>query len=332
VDRVRVGARSSARTPVAAPPRTATISIVIPTQRRPAGLARAARSALRQAGVDLAALELVIADNDQVPSARSTAELLADEAPFPVIYVYEPFSGVANARNAALCAATGVFIAFLDDDQEASAGWLAALLDVQARFRADVVFGPVQARVPDDIVEHRAYFARFFSHLGPEEAGLKVGHTACGNSLVRRAALPDQHRPFSERRNQTGGEDDLLFGDMRAAGARLAWAPLAGIFEHPQSERFCLRYTLARAFAYGHGPTVQCAVSTPPDWLGVIRWMAIGAGQALAFGVLAAGKWLVRAEDRAWTLDRAARGLGKALWWVNIQFYGLTASGGEAAL
>ncbi|HXQ12733.1 MAG TPA: glycosyltransferase [Caulobacteraceae bacterium] len=310
------------------PPRTATISIVIPTQRRTPGLARAARSVLRQTGVDHVARELVIADNDQVPSARPTAELLAAEAAFPVIYVHEPRSGVANARNAALGAARGALVAFLDDDQEAPAGWLAALLDVQARFDADAVFGPVQARVPAGVVEHRVYFEHFFSHLGPAEAGLKVGHTACGNSLVRRAALPDRHRPFSELRNQTGGEDDLLYGGMRAAGARFAWSPAACLFEDPLPERLSLNYTIARAFAYGHGPTVHCASSSPPDWLGVARWMAIGLTQALAFGLVAAGKWLVRAEDRALALDRAARGLGKVLWWgpFHIQFYGRTAS------
>src|SRR5580704_9589955 len=198
---------------MATSPKTETISIVIPTQRRPQSLARAARSALRQKGVDHAALQLVIADNDQVPSARSTAELLAAEAPFPVLYVHEPRSGVASARNAALSVSTGAFVAFLDDDQEAPDGWLAALLDVQARFAADAVFGPVHASIPAEIVEHRAYFERFFSHAGPEEAGLNVGHTACGSSMVRCAALPDPHRPFSERRNQTGGEDDLLFGE-----------------------------------------------------------------------------------------------------------------------
>jgi succinoglycan biosynthesis protein ExoM len=328
MNRVSVRERSGAETPAAlsgrSKPPPLTISIVIPTQRRPLGLARAARSGLSQTGVDHAALELVIADNDQVPSARPMAERLAAEARFPVIYVHEPRSGVANARNAALGAASSAFIAFLDDDQEAPAGWLAALVDTQVRFGADVVFGPVQARVPVDVVEHRAYFEHFFSHLGPEEEGLKVGHTACGNSLVRRAALPDAHRPFSELRNQTGGEDDLLYGGMRTAGARFAWSPAARIFEDPLPERLSLRYTIPRAFAYGHGPTVHSAASTPPDRLGVARWMAIGALQALAFGLAAAGKWLVRAKDRALALDRAARGLGKALWWepFNIQFYG----------
>ncbi len=278
--------------------------------------------------MNLGSLELVIADNDQIPSARPIAEQVAAEAPFPVRYVHEPRSGVANVRNAAVASATGALIAFLDDDQEAPAGWLGALLNAQAQFDADAVFGPVRARAPRDIAKHRAYFERFFSRTGSEEPGLQAGYHGCGNSLVRRAALPDPNRPFSERMNKIGGEDDVLFGRMQAAGARFAWAPAAFVFEDPVPERLNLAYTLSRAFAYGQGPTVHCAGSSPPDRLGVARWMAIGVLEAAVFGLMAAGGWLVLAENRAALLDRAARGLGKTLWWgpFQRQFYGLTAS------
>ena len=45
----------------------------------------------------------------------------------------------------------------------------------------------------------------------------------------------------------------------------------------------------------------------------------------LMFGALAAVKRLIRAPDYAFTLDRAARGLGKTLWWgpFKLKFYGL---------
>jgi succinoglycan biosynthesis protein ExoM len=306
----------------------ASISIVIPTQRRPGSLLRAARSALRQAGVDAGRLELVIADNDQIPSARAIAEQLAGEAAFPVIYVHEPRAGVANVRNAALGRASGDLIAFLDDDEEAPSGWLAALLDAQDRFEADVVFGPVRARAPASIVKHRAYLEQFFSRLGPSEAGLIVEPFGCGDSLVRRAALPDWNRPFSAIRNQTGGEDDLLFAGMKAKGARFAWAPDAYVFEDPAPERLNLRYTMLRAFCYGHGPTITCASASPPDRLGVARWMAIGLAQFGVYGLLTLFQWLTRSPDRAFSLDKAARGIGKTLWWgpFRISFYGLPAA------
>lgn len=304
------------------------VTVMIPTQRRLDGLAVAARSVLAQVGVDFAGLELVIVDNDQAPSAQATAAVLAGEAPFPVHYVHEPRPGVANARNAGMAKAAGALIAFLDDDEEAPTGWLAALLAAQARYDADVVFGPVKARAPIGVVAHRDYLERFFSREGPAEAGVIDHYFGCGDSLLRRAALPDPVAPFAVERNHIGGEDDMLFGQMRAAGARFAWEPAAFVWEDPVPDRLTLDYTIRRAFAYGQGPSSHCAAASPPDRVGVARWMAVGVVQAALFGGVAGLKWLTRAGDRAQWLDRAARGLGKTLWWgpFKIQFYGRTAS------
>lgn len=304
-----------------------TISIVIPTQRRPAGLAVALRSALAQTGVDPKALELIVADNDQQPSARLAVESAARNAPFPVRYIHVPEPGVANVRNGAMKAARGELIAFLDDDQEAPAGWLAALLAALERYDGDVVFGPVMARAPETVTVHRAYFERFFSREGPALAGPMPGYFGCGDSLLRRAALPDPDQPFSVERNSIGGEDDLLFGTMQAAGARFVWAPEAWVWEDPIPDRLTLRYTLVRAFVYGQGPSEHCYASTPRDWAGLVRWMVIGVGQAFVFGLVAAAKWAIRAPDRAQALDRALRGLGKTLWFgpFKINFYGRSA-------
>jgi len=285
------------------------------------------RSVLAQQAVDFAALEIVVVDNDQVPSARATIEALAAGAACPIHYVHEPRAGVANARNAGMAKASGALIAFLDDDEEAPEGWLSALLAAQVRYDADVVFGPVRARAPDSVAEHRDYLERFFSRLGPAQAGVIDHYYGCGDSLLRRVALPDPVSPFAAERNQIGGEDDMLFGQMQAAGATFAWEPAAWVWEDPVPDRLTLDYTLARAFAYGQGPSAHCAASSPPDPLGVARWMAIGVGQAAVFGAVAGFKWLTRSSDRADWLDKAARGLGKALWWgpFKIQFYGRTA-------
>ena len=304
------------------------VSLIIPTQRRLDGLATAARSTFAQAGVDPAILELVVVDNDEVPSAQAMTQTLAAQAPFPVVYVHEPEPGVANARNAAMAKAQGDFIAFLDDDEEAPAGWLAALLAAQAKYDADVVFGPVRGRAPASVVKYRAYLEWFFSRVGdgPRE-GVIDHYYGCGDSLLRRASLPDPKAPFSAIRNQIGGEDDLLFGGMQATGARFAWAPEAWVWEDPVPNRLTLRYTIARAFSYGQGPTSHCAARTPPDRLGIARWMVIGAGQASVYGLLAALQWLLRSPRFAFTLDRAVRGLGKTLWGgpFKIHFYGLRA-------
>jgi succinoglycan biosynthesis protein ExoM len=281
-----------------------------------------------QVGVDFAALELVVVDNDQAPSAQATVAELAGQAPFPVHYVHEPRPGVAHARNAGMAKASGELIAFLDDDEEApdrlaggAAGRPGAL-----RGRRGVRPGPGPRAGRRD--PHRDYLERFFSREGPAEAGVIDHYYGCGDSLLRRAALPDPLAPFAVERNHIGGEDDMLFGHMQANGARFAWEPAAWVWEDPVPDRLSLDYTIRRAFAYGQGPSAHCAAASPPDRVGVARWMAVGVVQSALFGLVAGFKWLTRAGDRADWLDRAARGLGKTLWWgpFKIHFYGRTAS------
>ena len=270
------------------------VSIIIPTRGRPASLARAMRSVFAQAHVEPSTIELVIVDNDAAEGARPTVEQLEIEAPFEVVYVCEPSPGVASARNTALAASRGALIAFLDDDEEASPGWLAALLSARARFKADAVFGAVRGFAPDQIRQHRPYLERFFSREGPAEAQLIEHPYGCGDSLIVRAALPSREAPFSLAQNLIGGEDDILFQEMKAAGARFAWAPDAWVWEHPDPSRLTLEYALRRAFSYGQGPTYACMHRSPPDRLGAARWMMVGAVQTVLFGLVAAGKWLVR--------------------------------------
>ncbi|HEY5412703.1 MAG TPA: glycosyltransferase family 2 protein, partial [Caulobacteraceae bacterium] len=211
------------------------VSIVIPTRGRPASLARAMRSVFAQADVAIG-IELVVVDNDSAAGAQPTVEALKAEARFPVVYVCEPAPGVASARNRALVASRAPLIAFLDDDEEASPGWLCALLAVHERFGADVVFGPVRGHAPEPVRAHRFYLERFFSREGPAEAQVLEHYYGCGDSLIRRAALPPREAPFSLAQNLIGGEDDILFQEMRAMGARFAWAPDAWVIEHPAAE------------------------------------------------------------------------------------------------
>jgi cellulose synthase/poly-beta-1,6-N-acetylglucosamine synthase-like glycosyltransferase len=272
-------------------------------------------------------VELVIVDNDPAGSALEAAEALAEKAAWPVRVVHMPEPGVANARNAGLAASNGALIAFLDDDEEAPATWLCELVGTMRFYDADAVFGPVRTRLPDHVTQHRDYYAEFFARSGPDESGHIDHYYGCGNSLIRRSALPSA-QPFDADRNMTGGEDDLLFAQMQAAGAAFAWSAEAWVHEDPLISRATLTYTLKRAFAYGQGPSAACASRQPANIPGILFWMAVGAAQAVVYGVAALCLWAVGAPRRARMLDKAARGLGKVFWGgpFKMGFYGSAAA------
>lgn len=306
-------------TPAASAARS--VSVIIPTFRRPQGLALAMNSVVVQAGLDDIVLSLIICDNSPEASARAQVAAFAAAAPIAVTYVHEPKTGVANARNSAVAAAHTAFIAFLDDDEEAPPTWLSALLGTQTQFDADVVFGPVSARLMDDSVRYPHYFEAFFSRKGPAASQAIDVYYGCGNSLIRRAVMPT-HKPFCTDHNDMGGEDDKLFYGLKARGARMAWSAEATVFEDVPPSRSTLHYTLRRAFAYGQGPSFSAALGHKP--LTCAAWMLQGVVQGLLFSVLGGAMYLMGNVESAYRLDKAARGFGKLMWFppFKIGFYG----------
>jgi hypothetical protein len=298
------------------------VAVIVPTLRRPESLERALVSLFAQAGVADRLEGVVVVDNDPAASARPTVERLRPDSPWPLVYVHAPRPGVATARNAGLAATAAPLIAFLDDDEAARPDWLAGLLKAQVQTGADVVFGPIEGRAPTARGWLRPYLERFFGRDGPERTGLIASPYGCGNSLmVRQTALPGT-APFDVGADQMGGEDDTLFAAVQARGGRFGWAADAWVEEFAPPHRATLRYALARAFAYGQGPSQTAAAAR--DWSGVARWMAIGAAQAAVWSVVALALTVGLSPRRAQAYDRAARGVGKVLWMKGFEphFYG----------
>ncbi len=298
------------------------VAVIVPTLRRPDSLERALRSVFAQTGAGERVSEVVVVDNDPSGSAAATVSRLTPESPWPLIYVHAPSPGVATARNAGLAATTAPLIAFLDDDEAAGPRWLAALLAAQAETGADAVFGPIAGRAAEAPDWLRPHLERFFGREGPERTMLVDQPWGCGNSLLVRATALPGPTPFDTRADQAGGEDDVLFAALARRGGRFGWAADAWVEEFAPAHRATLRYALARAFAYGQGPSQTAAAAK--NWPGVARWMMIGAAQAVVWGAASAALTLVASPARAAMYDRTARGVGKVLWMSGFEphFYG----------
>ncbi len=298
------------------------VAVIVPTLRRPESLERALRSLFAQTGVADRVLEIVVVDNDPVGSAAATVGALRSSSPWPLTCVHAPRPGVATARNAGLAATDAPLIAFLDDDEAASPGWLAALLKAREETGADAVFGPITGRVPDAAPWLKPWLERFFGREGPEQTGLIDQPFGCGNSLMVRATALPGPAPFDTGTDQAGGEDDALFAALAARGGRFGWAAEAWVEEFAPAHRATLTYALARAFAYGQGPSQTAAAAR--NWPGVARWMVIGAAQTAVFGAASAALTLMASPKRVEMYDRTARGVGKLFWMKGFEprFYG----------
>jgi glycosyltransferase involved in cell wall biosynthesis len=124
------------------------VSVVIPTRNRAAYLRGALESALGQVGVEL---EVVVADDgseDETPSL-----LAAIDDPRVRVIRFDPACGMAAARNEAIAAARGNWIAFLDDDDLWAPDKLRVQLETARRTGATWVYCGVYLVSPEgDVV------------------------------------------------------------------------------------------------------------------------------------------------------------------------------------
>jgi len=222
------------------------------TFRRPQ-LAETLRSLAKLSLPDGARVRVIVADNDETPSAQELARAVAEEAGLDLTYVHAPARNISVARNACLDAARAPFLAFIDDDEEASPLWLRALAQEQAAGNWDVVLGPVKALYEDAAPAWMRRCAFHDTNPVWVQGKIETGYSC--NVLLRRDAPAFAGLRFRADLGRSGGEDTAFFTAARRAGATIGFAQDALVTERVPKGRARLSWLLLRRFRSGqtHG-------------------------------------------------------------------------------
>lgn len=235
-------------------PPARSLTIAIPTFRRPEQLARALGGVLAQAGPIAdqrrMSIEVLVIDNDPLASGEQAATAAASRAAgqdpgAAVRYVVEGRPGVAAVRNRALDeAATRDLLIFIDDDEEPEPGWLEALLGLQARRGCQAVAGPVipdYEREPDPWVAQGGFFVRRTWPTGTLRPVAASNCLLLDLRFVRRMGLR-----FDEDFGATGGEDTLFTRQLSRGGGQILWCDEARVRDHVPASRLSRDWILRR--------------------------------------------------------------------------------------
>jgi GT2 family glycosyltransferase len=265
-------------------------TIIIPTRGRPDYLEQTLASVVPQAAE--AGAELLVVDDGTDPASARVA------ASHAVSVISTGGGRGANAaRNAGIEATSGDPVVFIDDDIQAPAGWLRALLDgATAAPEVDVFGGPITAVIeggprscggegaPITTLDH-----------GPEDRDVDLVWSA--NMAIRRRAL-ERVGPFDETIHGRGEEEDWERRHA-ALGGRVRYLAGAGI-EHRRTGADARLRALARS-GYALGRTARrydMRKGTAPTLRAELRVLA-GCGvhavrrrcpNMLAIGAHAAGR------------------------------------------
>lgn len=298
------------------------LSVVICTYERPALLGALLRSLITQRGAGNGDAEIVVVDNSDGETARPVFEALALGAPLPMSYLTAHPANISVARNAGCRASQGEALAFLDDDQQAEPGWLAAVLDGLDRFPHDMFFGPIIPHFEDPeavTLASRTLFTRQGGHAAGHDL-FAIGRPASqsfvlstANSVVRRASLPAASEPFDPFFGECGGEDLHLFCRLAREGRRFGWLPEARATDFVPRHRCGTGYLVRRHFAGGqvYAATLIRTSPTPLRDEGILTAKSLVQVGLLPLTALA----MLRRDAPGRSLAIRAAGIaGKLLW------------------
>jgi succinoglycan biosynthesis protein ExoM len=256
----------------------ALITIGLCTFRRPQ-VAETLASLHAQLLPDGMTIRIIVADNDDTPSARAVVMAAGG-----VRYIHAPARNIAVARNAILDAAEGPWLAFCDDDERLDPGWIAALWREAQATGAAVVLGDVRARyragAPDWMRQGGVHDTR------PErdmQGRLKGGYTC--NVLMNLADPGLAGLRFDPARGRTGGEDTAFFAAARDLGVVFAHAPDALAVEDVPDERATLGWLLRRRMRMGQ--THASLIGAGAGWPRRVRMAALATAKMVVCGGLA---------------------------------------------
>jgi glycosyltransferase involved in cell wall biosynthesis len=265
--------------------------------------------------------ELVIVDNCPQQSARDVVAGISPSEGVRISYIHEPRPGVAHVRNRGAATARAPLIAFIDDDEYAEPTWIAHLLAAQAKFNADIVFGPVLAAIEGDSRTDNDFVRRFYSIDCQRPSGPATEFRHSGNVLLRKESCFRGGHTFDPKLGFFGSEDSLFFLQLAQTGISMAWCREAVTHEIVPQSRTEYDYILKRSLIRGQSTPLVYSMLNPPAWRSVAWFMTTGTMQFLVFGLAAACAAPISSRRTLSAASRALMGLGKVLWMYPFRIF-----------
>lgn len=270
------------------------ISAIICTHNRDEYLGAAIDSLLHQ---DFADYEVIVVDNASTDTTRQVVEA---RMPHPQLhYVYEPTLGLSVARNTGAQTAQGHILAYLDDDAEASVGWLNALWRIfDGDEQVAIAGGKVTLIWPPGRTPPRWLSLNMSGNLGAYDLGnqrvsiTEPGLTPRGLNYAIRKDFLERIHGFDPNLGRVGKNllsNEELYMTQKALemGYRVIYDPDALVAHNVAPSRLAPSWFMSRSWWQGISECYRDRIAGRAGWR-QLRW----GGERLVRGLYKAIKYL----------------------------------------
>ena len=268
------------------------ITVILCTYNRCQTLKKTLESVAVQTLSHSLAWEILVVDNNSTDHTRQMIEGLQRRYPELIRYVFEPEQGISHARNTGIREARGEILAFLDDDETASTGWLQNLT---ANLHSGEWVGAGGRVLPPPSFSPPSWLSTSASSInGPLavfdpalEAG-QLNEPPFGANMAFRREVFDKYGGFRTDLGRTGknmiSNEDTEFGRrLMAAGLRLRYEPSALTYHPVDESRLRRSYFLSWWFnkgrsdvrEFGNQPNGARLIGIPLRLFRALPWAAM---------------------------------------------------------
>lgn len=246
------------------------ISVVVCTHNRSALLDQALESLVTQT-LDRRQFEIIIVNNCSTDDTAGVVERFKAHRAGDVLLrsVDEPVLGLGHARNRGWRAASGDYVAFMDDDAKADSHWLERAVNLIRQHTTTPVAVGGQIR-PLYLSPRPAWYKDAYEvrSWGPASRRLVAGESFSGSNMILSKAILRLLEGFDASVGMRGervsmGEETVLFGkiwDAMGEQALLVYSPDLVVYHAVGKHNMRPRYHLHRWFVAGQ---VACRLDAP---------------------------------------------------------------------
>lgn len=263
------------------------IAVGICTFRNPDGLQRLLAGIDRQVlhTISDESIVIVVVDNDEEESARKVLDVYSESGRFRLVAVHQLTRGLSTARNTVLDMAVvrdSDALAFIDDDEVPSVGWLEALTAGFTSASGAIIVGPVKP-VFDHPPAAWLISGEFFQKGCKESGEVNFGYTS--NVMLPLAVVRATGIRFDTALNQVGGEDAFFFEQLQMRGVKIICSPEAVVHENIPSNRASLSWLLRRWLRSGVTSAIVRSDSMSAPYAAMLN-LSGGIGRIVAGSVV----------------------------------------------
>jgi glycosyltransferase involved in cell wall biosynthesis len=243
------------------------ISVAICTHNRAERL-QLALEALKKQSLPQEVFEVLIVDNLSKDNTKQICDQYSQDF-IHFYYIYEPILGLSKARNTALKAAKGDYIAYLDDDAIPCVIWLEAILETFKTVEPIPVCvgGPIYGlwEIPTfNWVEEYSDIASYFTTLdyGSNPCWFPLQRFPYGANMTYRRDALSEVGGFCEQLGRKGksllSQEELLLNlALEQKGEKFYYHPKASVEHWISQERINLNWLLRRSYWQGRSEAIS---------------------------------------------------------------------------